>query len=193
MPGDSDSESVISFYGDAFKTPEDAPPGQPTKKEAEDAPPGQPTKKEAEDAPSVVENAPSETLGLPDAPAIDVGAIANAAKGDMTMTIVLGVVALAGAGTTWKFLTQFSEQRHEQKMKQLDIQERSAGLGSASPQPCQATNAELRGEITDLKARLAAVEKKALSLSSDFDGEDVERQIKRLSKAVKALQEGANG
>lgn len=186
MPGESDTEDVISFYGDAPKTPDEAPSEPRTEKEAEAV-------AVAEDTPVVTENAPGEVLGMPDAPAIDVGAIASAAKGDMTMTIVLGVVALAGAGTTWKFLTQFSEQRHEQKMKQLDIQERSAGLGSASPQPCQATNAELRGEITDLKARLAAVEKKALSLSSDFDGEDVERQIKRLSKAVKALQEGANG
>ena len=34
--------------------------------------------------------------------------LAGAANGDSTMLVVLGVIGLAGAGTTWKFLTQWS-------------------------------------------------------------------------------------
>jgi hypothetical protein len=119
--------------------------------------------------------------------------LAGAANGDSTMLVVLGVIGLAGAGTTWKFLTQWGEQRHEQKMKQLDISERASGLGAAQPPPCQAANTKLIADMEALTARLAAVEKKSMTLSADFDGEDLERQVKKLSKSVKALQdEGKN-
>ena len=118
--------------------------------------------------------------------------LAGAANGDSTMLVVLGVIGLAGAGTTWKFLTQWSEQRHEQKMKQLDIDERASGLGAASPPPCQAAHAKLEAELAETKSRLAAIEKKSMSLSADFDGEDLERQVKKLTKTVKAMQEGTH-
>lgn len=121
-----------------------------------------------------------------------VSQLASAAGGDSTMLIVLGVIGLAGAGTTWKFLTQWSEQRHEQKMKQLDIDERAAGLGAAAPPPCQTAHAEMKAEMEALRARVAAVEKKSTSLSADFDGEDLERQVKKLAKTVKAMQEGTH-
>lgn len=191
MPGESD-DAVLSVYGDdegasEGKKPVAAKAEKPAIAKATEA---------AEEAVAEAPNGeePVAHEGVPDAPStgLDVGSLANAAQGDMTMTVVLGVVALAGAGTTWKFLTQFSEQRHEQKMKKLDIEERSAGLGNASPQPCQMTNAELRADIEALKGRLAAVEKKSLSLSADFDGEDLERQVKKLTKTVKAMQEGTN-
>lgn len=121
-----------------------------------------------------------------------VSKLAGAANGDSTMLIVLGVIGLAGAGTTWKFLTQWSEQRHEQKMKQLDIDERASGLGAAAPPPCQTAHVEMKAEMEALRARVAAVEKKATSLSADFDGEDLERQVKKLVKTVKAMQEGTH-
>ena len=136
---------------------------------------------------------PQATTAVADAPAgLDADAmskLAGAAGGDTTMLVVLGVIGLAGAGTTWKFLTQWGEQRHEQKMKQLDISERAQGLGSAQPPPCQTANAKLIADMEALTARLAAVEKKATTLTADFDGEDLERQVKKLSKTVKAIQE----
>lgn len=183
---ETNTDAVLSVYGDDEAAPKAAPKAEDVEEQA----PAEEKAVEVETPDK--EEALAATTEVPSAPAIDVGALANAAKGDMTMTVVLGVVALAGAGTTWKFLTQFSEQRHEQKMKQLDIQERSAGLGNASPQPCQATNAELRAEIEGLKGRLSAVEKKSMSLSADFDGEDLERQVKKLTKTVKAMQEGTH-
>ena len=115
--------------------------------------------------------------------------IAGAAGGDSTLTIALALIAVVGAGTTWKFFTQLSEQKHEQRMKQLEIEARAQGNGAAQPPPCQAATMKLEAEIAELKTRLVAVEKKATTLSADFDGEDVERQLKKLQKAVKAMQE----
>lgn len=148
------------------------------------------------EAPVAASDTTTATTEVPSGPSgIDadgMSKLAGAANGDSTMLIVLGVIGLAGAGTTWKFLTQWSEQRHEQKMKQLDISERASGLGAASPPPCQAAHAKLEAELADTKARLAAVEKKSMSLSADFDGEDLERQVKKLTKTVKAMQEGTH-
>ena len=115
--------------------------------------------------------------------------IAGAAGGDSTLTIALALIAVVGAGTTWKFLTQLSEQKHEQRMKQLEIEARAQGNGAVQPPPCQAATVKLEAEIAELKTRLAAVEKKSTSLSADFDAEDVERQLKKLQKTVKAMQD----
>ena len=122
----------------------------------------------------------------------DLSKLAASAGGDSTMVVVLGLLGLAGAGTTWKFLTLWSEQRHEQKMKQLDIDERASGLGAASPPPCQAAHLKLEAELAETKGRLAAIEKKSMSLSADFDGDDLERQVKKLARTVKAMQEDKN-
>ena len=144
---------------------------------------------------AVPETAVTETaqaIDPPDAP-LDLIGIAKATGGDSTLTIVLAVLAVVGGAAGWKFWNKLSEQKHEQKMKQLDISERASGLGSAQPPPCQAANTKLIADMEALTARLAAVEKKSMALSADFDGEDLERQVKKLSKSVKALQdEGKN-
>lgn len=147
---------------------------------------------EAPDASEAIVGAQASTEAADATAGLDADAmskLAGAAGGDTTMLVVLGVIGLAGAGTTWKFLTQWSEQRHEQKMKSLDISERAQGLGSAQPPPCQTANAKLIADMEALTARLAAVEKKAMTLTADFDGEDLERQVKKLSKTIKAIQE----
>ena len=170
--------------------PEQPAPEQFAPSDVADAP-VEDTKAPAEEGLVATTEASAAPSGL-DADAMS--KLAGAANGDSTMLIVLGVIGLAGAGTTWKFLTQWSEQRHEQKMKQLDINERATGLGAASPPPCQAAHAKLEAELAETKSRLAAIEKKSMSLSADFDGEDLERQVKKLSRTVKAMQEeGRNG
>jgi hypothetical protein len=116
--------------------------------------------------------------------------ISEAAGGDASLAIALALIGLVGAGTTWKFLTQFSEQKHEQQMKRLEIEAQAQGTGAAQPPPCQAATLKLEAEMGELKARLAAVEKKSTSISADFDAEDLERQVKKLTKTVKAMQEG---
>ena len=132
----------------------------------------------------------TESVGAPAGVDADgLAKLAGAAGGDTTLTIALALIAVVGAGTTWKFLTQFSEQKHEQRMKQLEIDAQAQGNGAAQPPPCQAATVKLEAEIAELKTRLGAVEKKSMSLSADFDGEDVERQIKKLQKTVKAMQE----
>lgn len=156
------------------------------------ATPDAPEEQAAAEAPAPESMEASTEVPADNLSADDLSKLAESAGGDSTMVVVLGLLGLAGAGTTWKFLTVWSEQRHEQKMKQLDIDERAAGLGSASPPPCQAAHAKLEAELAEAKSRLAAVEKKSMSLSADFDGDELERQVKKLARTVKALQEEKN-
>ena len=47
----------------------------------------------------------------------------------------------------------------------------------------------MQAEIASLKAKLAGIERKTASISADFDGEDVERQVKRLKKRIDEIDE----
>lgn len=123
--------------------------------------------------------------------ASDLTALAQATGGDSTLTIVLALVAVVGGGAAFKFYSSFSAQKHEQAMKKLEIAAAANGANGAQPPACQAANAAIESELTEIRARLAGVEKKALSLSADFDAEDLERQVKRIAKAVKALQDAS--
>jgi hypothetical protein len=140
---------------------------------------------------AVPETAVTETaqaIDPPDAPPDLIG-IAKATGGDSTLTIVLAVLAVVGGAASWKFWNKLSEQKHEQKMKEMDLDAKKAGLGAGQPPPCAAKQIETDAKLAEVTTRLAALEKKSASLSADFDGEDIERQVKKLQKTVKSLQE----
>jgi hypothetical protein len=124
----------------------------------------------------------------------DLGALAQGVD-NPGLTVVLAILAVAGSAAGWKFFSQFSEQRHEQAMRKLDIEAQASGIGRAQPQACAVKHAELESRVADLSARLDdviaradAIAKKTASFDADTDVSDIERQVKRLSKAVKALQ-----
>jgi uncharacterized protein HemX len=120
----------------------------------------------------------------------DLATLAKTTGGDNTLTIALALLAVVGGAAGWKFWTQLSAQRHEQAMERLKMERDAAGLGGAQPPPCAAKQAEMDARMADLSARLDAAMKKTATLSADFDGEDLERQVKRLSKTVKSMQQG---
>lgn len=105
------------------------------------------------------------------------------------------IAALFGAAG-WKFWSQRSEQAHELATKRLELEAAAQGANGQSPPACQLVHTELGKQVASLAARVEAAEakadaagKKAASLSADFDGEALERQVKRLQKAVRELQE----
>lgn len=105
------------------------------------------------------------------------------------------IAALFGAAG-WKFWSQRSEQAHELAKERLKMEAAAQGTNGQSPPACQLVHTELGKQLATMAARVDAAEakaeaagKKAASLSADFDGEALERQVKRLQKAVKELQE----
>ena len=74
-------------------------------------------------------------------------------------------------------------------MQKLKIEAQSQGMDGQQPPPCQAANQKMQAELDELKSKLSAVQKKTSMISADFDGEDVERQIKRMKKRIDELFE----
>lgn len=105
------------------------------------------------------------------------------------------IAALFGAAG-WKFWSQRSEQAHELAKERLKMEAAAQGTNGQSPPACQLVHADLEKQIAAMASRVEAAEakadasaRKAAAFSSDFDGEAMERQVKRLQKAVKELQE----
>lgn len=120
--------------------------------------------------------------------ASDLGALAQQGGGGMT-GIMLALIAVAGGGAAWKFYSQRSEQQHELAKEKLKMEQAAQGLNGVQPPPCQAANTAIEQRLAALTARVEAAEKKSSSFSADFDPEALERQVKRLQKAVKELQD----
>jgi hypothetical protein len=114
------------------------------------------------------------------------------AGGGGAVGLAAALLAVAGGGAAWKFYSQRSEQQHALALERLKMEQAAQGLNGVQPPPCQAANLALEQKVAALVARVEAAEaaaKKGASLSADFDGEALERQVKRLTKAVKEMQE----
>ena len=132
----------------------------------------------------------TETLGI----ASDITAAADAAQalgGEHApmVAVALAGMAVAGGSKAFKLYRDWAEQKHEREMKKLEIESQNQGLEGQQPPPCAAKCAAMQTEIEGLKAKLAGIEKKTSSISADFDGDDVDRQMKRMKKRVDELFE----
>ena len=194
-----DVGSPIRIYDEKPVEEEAKPVANETKQEAPKPPPA-PVKAPdpvPEPAPAAVETAATpavpdlvESVGV----AQDITAAADAAQslgGDYApmVAIALAGMAVAGGSKAWSYYRDRAEQKHEQEMQKLKIEAQSKGLEGEPPPACQAANQKMQSELDDLKSKLSAVQKKTSMISADFDGEDVERQIKRMKKRIDELFE----
>jgi uncharacterized protein HemX len=133
----------------------------------------------------------------------DLGQLAQQTGGNAYLTVVLAVIALLGLGI-WKHLGKVSEQKHEQAMKQAELDAQKAGLNGAQPPPCQTAQAKVEAELASAKSaigalegRLAAAEKTvaklAASVPTDVDVGEQEDRISKLEKSLKAVKASMRG
>lgn len=121
-----------------------------------------------------------------DAP-FDLNQVIQTTGGGGSVAIILAILAIVGGGAAWKFYQKFSEQKHEQKMKELELKAQAQGLGSTQPPPCQAANAALEAKISALESKVTTVEKKSASISAGFDPEELEDRVLKIEKKVKII------
>ncbi len=169
---------------DAAPAPEPAPVPEPSP-----APPPTPAPVETVAAPAAV-NELIESVGVSQ----DITAAADAAKalgGDYApmVAIALAGMAVAGGSKAWNFYRERAEQKHEQEMQKLKMEAQSQGTEGEQPPACQAANQKIQLDLEALQSKISSIEKKTSMISSDFDGEDVERQIKRMKKRIDELFE----
>jgi len=124
----------------------------------------------------------------PDPTANSINQIAQTTGGDSSLTLMLAMLAVVGGGAAWKFYTQYSEQKHEQKMKQLELEAQAAGLAGAQPPPCQAAKVKLETELNQMKAKVEGLDRK-LAFTADFDADLLERRMKKLERKIQDMEE----
>ncbi len=154
-----------------------------------------------EAAPAVAPPAPVATeahTAQPEQPAIpsadDLTKVMGAAGGG-GMGLVALVILVVGGAAGWKFWSKLSEQKHEQRMKQMDIDAQEKGLGSAQPIPCQTVTkvqaeaiAQLKAQVEELQGKVGKVEKKTATLSGSFDADELEEWQQKVEKDLKVLK-----
>ena len=124
----------------------------------------------------------------PDPTVNSLNQIAQTTGGDSSLTLMLAMLAVVGGGAAWKFYTQYSEQKHEQKMKQLELEAQAAGLAGAQPPPCQAAKVKLEAELQEVKEKLEGLDRK-LAFTADFDADLLERRMKKLERKLQDMEE----
>jgi len=194
-----DVGSPIRIYDETPVKEETKPVSNETKQEA---PKPAPAPAKAPDPVPEPVPAAVETVAAPSVPELvesvgvsqDITAAADAAKslgGDYApmVAIALAGMAVAGGSKAWSYYRDRAEQKHEQEMQKLKIEAQSQGMEGEQPPPCKAASAKMQAELDEVKSKLSAVQKKTSMISADFDGEDVERQIKRMKKRIDELFE----
>jgi len=121
----------------------------------------------------------------PDAVSQDLMKIAKDNATDPTVAIILAALAVFGGGAAFKFYRQWSEQKHEEKMAKIKIESKGQ---DKSPGQCQSVHAQLTADLSNVKSRVGTLENK-VSVDADFDGERLEKRVKKLEKWRKESEE----
>lgn len=137
-----------------------------------------------------------ETVGADAGPAVaDLSQLQGLAGDNPMVMLALAGIAVLGGSAGWKHWNKLSEQKHEQKMKELEMQAQAQGMNGAQPPPCAAANLKLeaelkalQGQVADNTAKMAKLEKKTLAIaSSDFDPDEWEKWKVKVDKKLKSL------
>jgi uncharacterized protein HemX len=169
--------------------PVPAAPTEPVEAAPVAAPPPEPTP----------ETAP-HTEVLADSPSPSEIGDLIAASGGGALGLAAALIAVVGGTAGFKLWTKISEQKHEQQMRKLEIEQANAGLQGAQPPPCQAANQAVLAEIKGLHARLASqearlekVEKSAKGFDPTVDVGDLEERVEVLEKTLRKKARATDG
>ena len=137
---------------------------------------------------------PVEVIEVVEQPAAPAGfdPMAMAQENPM-LAFALAALAVVGGGAGFKLWTKMSEQRHETKMKELELEAQKAGLNGAQPPPCQVKQTETDAKLASLEARVKKAEKAASAVPAGFDGEELEKRVVKLEAAMKRMGVKAPG
>lgn len=146
----------------------------------------------AEEAPAEADrvSALTEQPAGPDMATQDVQKIMEQAGGANGYAVLLSLVAVAGGGAGWKFYQSFAKQRHEQKMKQLEIDQAKVDKQDDSHKQCEAQRMALSAQVESLSAKVGELEAK---FSAPKEGGDIDvgvagEDLEKLDKRLKALE-----
>ena len=121
-------------------------------------------------------------------------------SGGGAIGIVAALIAVVGGTAGFKLWTKISEQKHEQSMKKLDIEQANAGLSGAQPPPCQSAHQALvadikalQGSAASLEARVEKLEKASAGFDPSVDVGDLEERVEVLEKTFRKKARATGG
>lgn len=121
-------------------------------------------------------------------------------SGGGALGLVAALIAVVGGTAGFKLWTKISEQKHEQSMKKLDIEQANAGLSGAQPPPCQAAHhtlvadiKTLQADVSSLKVRVEKVEKSVGGFDPTVDVGDLEDRVEALEKTLRKKARATGG
>lgn len=121
----------------------------------------------------------------PTTAASELQGLVGAAGGDTTLAIVLAAIAVLGGGAAWKFYQKNSEQKHEFKMKELELKSQTP---SQSPPPCIVKHGELDAKLAAVEGKVAKIDQKTAGMSVDGPSSDeLDERLVKLERAMKIL------
>ena len=129
-----------------------------------------------EEAPPAPPPAPPTTASVqvPGSAATELIGLVQSAGGNAGLAVVLAVVAVLGGGTAFKFYSQSSKQKHEERMKRIEHEQ-------DSHQQCSAARLQLEAKVAQLETKVEGISQKTASISIS---DDVEDRIEELEKKL---------
>ena len=175
VPSPTPEHSVVNEPGPSLSYEAPVEPGP--------APVAAPTPGAAPVAPVATE---AQTLAPdPTTAASELQGLVGAAGGDTTLAIVLAAIAVLGGGAAWKFYQKNSEQKHEFKMKELELKSQTP---SQSPPPCIVKHGELDAKLAAVEGKVAKIDQKTAGMSVDGPSSDeLDERLVKLERQLKAL------
>lgn len=128
---------------------------------------------------------------------IDINQIAQLSNGNPIMVVALGAIAAFGGKKGWDWLKQRQEQKHEEKLAEIEAAKVSIPTGTGHEQCVQKQEA-LETQVSSLKGKLGEISNKAGEAQKKFDEviahanenfTTINEDVKKLKKKVKKIQE----
>ena len=109
-------------------------------------------------------------------------------SGGGAVGVAVALIAVAGGGAAMKFYSDFSKNRHEEKMEKMRLEAESQKNSNNDHTACQAERATLQEALSETNEKLARLESKQKTLALSMS-DDVEDRIHALEKKIKRLSE----
>jgi hypothetical protein len=104
----------------------------------------------------------SEHVGVSDNAISDVKQLIPANGDAGVTTVLLAAIGVAGGGAAWKFYSQHSKNKHNERMKELELQAASQQQRQDdNHEKCSVERAALEAKVSSLESRLVEAERRA--------------------------------
>lgn len=168
------------------------------KPEESHAPPVPPAAPEPPPSPEAL--TPTTEVPSPTSSAGELGPLKDLAGDNPALLVILALITTVGGAAGFKLWTKVSEQKHEQSMKKLDLEQANAGLQGAQPPPCQTAHATLvadikalQTQVAELFLRLEKMEKAASGFDPSVDVGDLEERVEVIEKTLRKKARAQQG